>query len=330
LPVPPGNSDRGEVAVHIKTFSTDGVPPRDRPRVWAQVIAEMAQVDFKTQPTGAKPLSASITSYVGRRLRFSAYTFSPHLTICTPRAGTRSGMGHFILAYLKDGSASIVQDGREASVRSGDIVLFDSARPLRIKAAMHCHSFDISAEQMKAVLPQVDGLTSIAFKRDCPAGSILRRVLDELFESGDRLNDEMSERIADAVPHLVAAALAALPETAQVAPGHAESHHLARIRNFVRDNLRRTDLSPESVARGVGLSTRHVHELFGKGPATLMRWIWVQRLERCRDELALPALRHRSVAEIAFSWGFSSQAHFSRVFRAQYAMSPREFRGQLH
>jgi AraC-like DNA-binding protein len=37
-------------------------------------------------------------------------------------------------------------------------------------------------------------------------------------------------------------------------------------------------------------------------------------------------LRNRSVAEIAFSWGFTSQAHFSRAFRAQTGLTPRDFR----
>jgi len=92
--------------------------------------------------------------------------------------------------------------------------------------------------------------------------------------------------------------------------------------------LRRADLSPEMIARGVGLSPRRVHELFGSEETSLMRWICQERLRRCRDELAAPALRNRSVAEIAFSWGFTSQAHFSRAFRAHTGISPRDFRRQ--
>ncbi|MBV9629049.1 MAG: AraC family ligand binding domain-containing protein, partial [Xanthobacteraceae bacterium] len=146
----------------IKTFSTDSVPPRERPRVWREIIADLAKVDFRTEPTGTAPLSATITNYVGRRLRFSAYTFSPHVTTYNRRGAARGDAGHFILSYLKQGNAIVVQDGREARVSAGDIVLFNPARPVRIKAAMRVHSFDLGAEQMKALLPQVDALTSIA------------------------------------------------------------------------------------------------------------------------------------------------------------------------
>ncbi|WP_017522391.1 helix-turn-helix domain-containing protein [Pusillimonas noertemannii] len=37
----------------------------------------------------------------------------------------------------------------------------------------------------------------------------------------------------------------------------------------------------------------------------------------------------RRVSEIAYAWGFNSIAHFSRVFRARYGMSPFEYR-ELH
>ena len=49
-------------------------------------------------------------------------------------------------------------------------------------------------------------------------------------------------------------------------------------------------------------------------------------LTHCREELINPALRHWTVAEIAFRWGFSSQAHFSRMFRADTGYTPRDFR----
>src|SRR5262245_231671 len=120
-------------AMQIKTFSTDSLPPRERPRVWQQIIADLAKVDFRTQPTGTAPLSATITSYVGGRLRFSAYSFSPHVTTYNRHGGGRDDAGHFILSYLKQGNAIVVQDGREACVSAGDIVLFDPTRPVRIK-----------------------------------------------------------------------------------------------------------------------------------------------------------------------------------------------------
>ena len=50
------------------------------------------------------------------------------------------------------------------------------------------------------------------------------------------------------------------------------------------------------------------------------------RLERCRRDLLDPAQVDRPVAGIAARWGFSSAAHFSRVFREAYGLPPAAFR----
>ncbi len=39
-----------------------------------------------------------------------------------------------------------------------------------------------------------------------------------------------------------------------------------------------------------------------------------------------PAWSGQTLMKIAFSWGFNSAAHFTRSFRDQFGMSPREYR----
>jgi len=308
--------------MHVETFSTVGVPPRERPGVWQEAVGRLARVAFGTTPIGDEPFNASMTAYVGRRLRFCDYTFSRHVT--TSIASSKAG--HFILAYLKQGHAIVEQDGREADVIAGDIVLFDPMRPLRIEAEMQVRSFDIGSQRMKEIMPQVEGLTSIALKGDRVSTLPLRRLLDQLADHAEHFSDEVSDRIADAIPHLIAASLVEIPQASSGLPGSMEAYHRGRILEFVRSRLGNPDLDPEMVADGVNLSLRHVHQLFSDGPITLMRWIWTQRLRRCREELINPAWQHRTIAEIAFRWGFSSQAHFSRMFRTDTGYSPRDFR----
>jgi AraC-like DNA-binding protein len=308
--------------MQVETFSTAGVPARERPGAWQQAVGRLARVDFGTTPIGDAPFNASMKVYSGRRLRFCDYTFSPHVT--TSLASSRSG--HFILSYLKEGHAIFEQEGREAVLKAGDVVLFDPMRPLRIEAEMKVRSFDIGSERMKEIMPQIDGLTSIALKGDSISSMPLRRLLDQLADNAERFSDEVGDRIADAIPHLIAASLVDIPEASSGMPGQMEAYHRARIREFVRSHLGDPDLDPEMVAEGVDLSPRHVHQLFSDGEMTLMRWVWSQRLKNCREELTNPALRHWSVGEIAFRWGFSSQAHFSRMFRTDTGCSPREFR----
>ncbi|ALV53938.1 hypothetical protein GCM10010250_31380 [Streptomyces althioticus] len=49
----------------------------------------------------------------------------------------------------------------------------------------------------------------------------------------------------------------------------------------------------------------------------------------CRRELAGPHGRSRTIAVIGRRWAFVDAAHFSRVFKRAYGMTPREWR-DLH
>jgi AraC family transcriptional activator of tynA and feaB len=58
----------------------------------------------------------------------------------------------------------------------------------------------------------------------------------------------------------------------------------------------------------------------------LMKLVWSQRLERCARDLQAPVLASRTIGEIAYSWGFSDVAPFSRAFKQRYAATPRDWR----
>ena len=92
------------------------------------------------------------------------------------------------------------------------------------------------------------------------------------------------------------------------------------------DNLHDPDLSPQAVAERQGVSPRLLQRLFAAEGESLAGFILEQRLQRCRDALRHPAQAHRSITEIALAWGFNDPAHFSRVFRRRFGLTPRDWR----
>ena len=82
--------------------------------------------------------------------------------------------------------------------------------------------------------------------------------------------------------------------------------------------------STSQIARGVGLSTRQLERLFarylGKSPQAYYRDL---RLHRARTLIETSNL---SLTEIALSCGFETPAHFARVFKLRYGMTPRVLR----
>jgi len=98
----------------------------------------------------------------------------------------------------------------------------------------------------------------------------------------------------------------------------------SEIRRYIRAHLRDPELGPTSVARAFSMSLRALHALFEDADASVAVLIRNERLARCEEDLR----RHNggSVTDIAFRWGFCDAAHFSRVFKRHYGMTPSEIR----
>jgi AraC-like DNA-binding protein len=86
------------------------------------------------------------------------------------------------------------------------------------------------------------------------------------------------------------------------------------------------NLRPDEVARACFISTRYLHRLFESEGVSVCDWIRSARLDRCRRDLLDPMFAHETILSIASRWGLPSAPHFSRLFRAAYGCTPREYR----
>jgi AraC-like DNA-binding protein len=93
-----------------------------------------------------------------------------------------------------------------------------------------------------------------------------------------------------------------------------------RAQFFIREHLRDPDLSIDQISAALGCTKRYLHMLFSDRGTTISDYIRHARLQNCRQELETQA--GKSVTDVAFSWGFSSSSHFSRVFREHFGVVP--------
>jgi AraC-like DNA-binding protein len=134
------------------------------------------------------------------------------------------------------------------------------------------------------------------------------------------------EQLPAVVLDVVTVTLADRMDEPVVAPDVRRGNLAERVHAFIESHLGEPELTPAAVAAAHHISLRYLHKLFEPEPHGVAGWIRQRRLERCRDDLLDPAQADRPVAGIAARWGFSSAAHFSRVFREAYGLPPAEFR----
>lgn len=109
------------------------------------------------------------------------------------------------------------------------------------------------------------------------------------------------------------------------ASGLSAAYTLA-AKQYITQHLEDRSLTCDQVAAATGISSRHLTRLFAQEGMAPSRYLLEKRLERAR-QLLVSSLGHRlSIAEIAYSTGFSSQAHFARAFKCRFEMTPSESR----
>lgn len=102
------------------------------------------------------------------------------------------------------------------------------------------------------------------------------------------------------------------------------SDSLRRVIDYIESMLGKSDLSIEELAGVAHMSPFHFSREFKKTTGHAPHsFVVTRRVERAKLQLAD---RRRPMADIAYNTGFSSQAHFSSVFRRLTGITPREYR----
>lgn len=228
------------------------------------------------------------------------------------------------VVFSLEGSGVVQQGGRDASLRSDAFYLIDDGRPFTLD--MHEAFLHLVVRVPRALieesLPDWRALAVFGIPTSCGPAAVLADTLRSIFAQRTTLAPADFRESANAVLALLAGALRSAARDAAEEASSVEHYHLERVKAFVRERLSDPDLDVKQIADAMALSPRYIHRLFERGSMTLMQWITAQRLDACHRELSAPGRLKQPVYVIAQAWGFVSQAHFSRVFRARFGVSP--------
>jgi AraC-like DNA-binding protein len=234
-----------------------------------------------------------------------------------------------LTAYLQlQGSATLQQRDHRVRLEPGDLCLLRGSRPLALAQSddFRVLLVDLPEHEIADRFPLWRAALLVPLRADSGVPAVFRDAVVSLRRWSNSLGETGSHGVADAIVDLVGAVICC------AAPTNSECirrslHHRERIKNFARRHLKDPDLNIDLIAEGVGLSARQVHRLFADEQMSLMRWVWVQRLENCHREISQPGeVAPRTISEIAYAWGFNDQAHFSRSFRKHFGVSARSLR----
>lgn len=313
-------------------LSTDSVPAGERRAYWHDAVwRTFVPLDVSTprDPSDA-PFSGAVRTDRLGYLQISTVDADPERVSRTSRLIARDSDEYLLIGLQGRGPAVITQDGRDAFLRPGDFALYDTTRPytLSFPDRFQMKVFQLPRQVLGLRESDLRRITGITHRGDEGPAAMVAPFLAGLAAGAASCRPQVGEMLARNAVDLLATLIA--EHLGRDTAGTDAAHHalLLRIRAFIGRHLADPGLSPESIAAAHRISVRYLHRLFQYDGTTVSRWIQHRRLEECRRELSRPGRLTPAVAAVAHRWGFTSPAHFSRVFRAAYGMSPREWQAR--
>jgi AraC-like DNA-binding protein len=309
-------------------FDSTLVARSQRPKRWREELSHI-HGDVEIQEIEGGDLSGHLTRASLWRLQIYKLDLSPH-RIALPQIMARPGTHHFTKLHFQiAGTMHFVQDGVAIDLSPGDCLVFNFAWPHELSSDRYSEHLGLLAphDLIRRLSVPIEMLrTAHHIKMDnCAefALDILKRYLEE----NPSFGEAAGAKLAEAVLALMRSSLA----EGEIGLSEFSGPTIIRWRakNYINSNLRNSELDISNVAAALGCSKRTLHAAFREESATIERYIWEKRLEECHAELSRPDSVKRTITDIAFTWGFSSSAHFSRTFRAAYGKSPTSVRAAM-
>jgi AraC family transcriptional regulator, positive regulator of tynA and feaB len=222
---------------------------------------------------------------------------------------------------LMQRGVEVVRDRRRgiATISSGQVVLWDSQRTVEVEALQPVRKrlLVLPREAVLSFCPRLAEQTVLPPIERTAAGRLLVRYINSLALELPSLDSAGQAAASNATVELLRAAVE------PVLPDSRDAMRAAmreEIRRYVRMHLQDPGLGPASLARAYAMSVRALHGLFEDVDESVAGLIRSERLTRCMQDLQQPG--GGSVTDIAFRWGFCDSAHFSRVFKRAFGVTP--------
>ena len=241
----------------------------------------------------------------------------------------RSDPGYLKVDVQLNGCCVTSQDGRESSLAPGDFAFCDPTRPQELTFSGAFRMLVVIFPRKLLQLPSAR-LAQLTGRRVSGRDGLGALVSPLLVELAGRLaagNLTGGIHLSDAILDMFAASFAEqLGCESEGGPEAGRRGLLLRIHAFLEDGLDDPELDLATVAAAHHISVRYLQKLFEDEGETVTGWIRARRLEHCRRDLAEPRFAELPVSSVAARWGLHDPAHFSRLFKATYGRSPRDYR----
>lgn len=311
----------------MDVFSTASVPAGRRTSYWNEVYtSHFAQVTF--DPVSRENFDAELRTGTMGPLGLARVCYNAANVERTRSHIDRTRQRLFSFVLHLRGRGAFTHYGHETLLEEGDFTLSDNAEPhhLQLQGPADVIIVRCPPDVLKPYLPSPERLCGLRLPAregfTSTAAAMMRSLVDQL----DRgISPKFSQMVVRTVLEVMATSYAMVFDK-DVADCSVVGARRVQARRFIETHLKEPDLTATAVARALDVSPRYLRMVFAAERETVSEYILRRRLEECARLLANSLWRGHTITEIAFASGFNSGPHFTRAFRQQYGITPRQYR----
>jgi AraC family transcriptional regulator, positive regulator of tynA and feaB len=302
----------------VHSLSTSGLSPRQQIQRWSDALTDLCG-RFDIDPLEASSLEGRINYTTVASLKLCQIEASQH-RICHTNWRIPSTEHPYIkILFQTVGISYFEQDGRLIEVAPGDYLVYDVSCPHTITNPMLTRHevVIVPKELLRERGFHSEKMSACKLSSRAGTGLIAHEFMHSAFGEATRLSPTSAAGVAESLIDLLLLPLREVNTTFdRVGP---EAMYI-QAQAFIREHLRDPDLCIDQISAALGCTKRYLHMLFSERGITVGDYIWRARLQNCRHELETHG--GKTITDVAFSWGFSSSSHFSRVFRKYFGIVP--------
>lgn len=205
-----------------------------------------------------------------------------------------------ILHFLKNGTIAEVDDFTEEYFSSIGYEVMESMMLRQyvlvealLSAAAFMKTVGVEGKELEEILGDTKDPTGYASSVDS-AKEYIQKLLNTILEYRNKLSDQKYIEIID------------------------------KAKEYIQNNYQNEDMSLQSVALEVNVSSNHFSAIFRKETGeTFIDYLTEVRMEKARTLLVCTAMK---TSEIGFQVGYRDPHYFSYIFKKTQGMSPKEYR----
>ncbi len=235
-----------------------------------------------------------------------------------------------LLYFVLQGEIQVVSAAGSYTVPPGRCAVINADEPFYTRCSVpEGGSFEsalavVPEHLILSRMPWAKHLTN-CFEVDPGHRQVVTSLLEILCFEGDRLSrrtaDPLTEAFLESVSEGVGDKIAGALRSCSLV-----DRRFADIRECIQKYVTCPDLTSEWVAQYCGISPRYLCYVLKANDTCFSELLWSERLPKARDWLVCDAFRQYPIHKIACMAGFKSAAHFSRMFKSAYGVSPKDYR----